>query len=98
MTDAKKLTPLEKIDAKIEKMRKQRAVILTRETNEQRKLRSRKCAILGAWLMANDPDAVAKIVSQLKRPQDIAVFADQRQEATPSPGQVTDTAPGEPTP
>lgn len=76
MVDEKKLSALEKLDVKIEAMRQKRAVLVSRETNEQRKLRGRKCAILGAWLMANDPDTVARIVSQLKRPQDVAVFAD----------------------
>ena len=52
MTAEKKLTQLEKLDARIEAMRQKRALIVSRESNEQRKLRSRKCAILGAWLMA----------------------------------------------
>ncbi len=88
MTDEKKLTAIEKLDAKIEAMRQKRAALVSRETNEQRKLRGRKCAILGAWLMANDPDAVARIVSQLKRPQDVAVFADSL------PVKPSDAAPG----
>ena len=75
MTAEKKLTQLEKLDARIEVMRQKRALIVSRESNEQRKLRSRKCAILGAWLMANEPETVARIVGQLSRPQDAAVFA-----------------------
>lgn len=91
MTDEKKLTAIEKLDAKIEAMRQKRAALVSRETNEQRKLRNRKCAILGAWLMANDPDTVARIISQLQRPQDVAVFSDAGQGKPPA------TAPGEPT-
>jgi hypothetical protein len=93
MTEPKKLSAIEKLDAKIEAMRQQRAVLVSRETNEQRKLRGRKCAILGAWLMANDPDTVAKIISQLKRPQDVAVFVDSLPEK-PSVS-APDIAPGE---
>ena len=92
MTEPKKLSAIEKLDAKIEAMRQQRAVLVTRETNEQRKLRGRKCAILGAWLLSNDPDTVARIISQLKRPQDVAVFADSLPEnpSVTAPGAAVD--------
>lgn len=95
MAEEKKLSAIEKLDAKIEAMRQKRAALVSRETNEQRKLRGRKCAILGAWLMANDPDTVARIISQLKRPQDVAVFSDSLQgnPAATAPSVV----PGEPT-
>lgn len=93
MAEEKKLSVIEKLDAKIEAMRQKRAALVSRETNEQRKLRGRKCAILGSWLMANDPDTVARIISQLKRPQDVAVFADSLSEkpSAATPG----VAPGE---
>ncbi len=76
MTEPKKQTALEKLDARIEQLRARRTVIVQRETGEQRKLRNRRASILGGWLMANEPAKVAAIVASLTRPQDIAAFAD----------------------
>lgn len=67
-------TALEKLDDRIKQLADRRALIVSRETTEQRKLRNRKCAILGGWLLANDVTRVAEIVASLARAQDRAVF------------------------
>ena len=76
MTEPKKLTALEKLDQRIEQLRNRRAVIVQKETGEQRKLRNRRASILGGWLMANEPEKVALIIAKLQRPQDIAAFSE----------------------
>lgn len=76
MSEPKKLTALEKIDQRLEQLRNRRAVIVQRETGEQRKLRNRRASILGGWIMANEPEKMAAIVAALQRPQDIAAFSD----------------------
>lgn len=76
MSEPEKMTALEKLDKKIEQLRKRRLGIVQRETTEQRKLRNRRASILGGWLMANEPAKVAAIVAALQRPQDIAAFSD----------------------
>lgn len=84
MNEPKKLTALEKLDQRIEQLRNRRAVIVQKETGEQRKLRNRRASILGGWLMANEPEKVAAIIAKLQRPQDIAAFSDSASVPVPA--------------
>lgn len=62
------------IDAEIQKLKAKKAQMVARETAEQRRARTRQAAILGGWLMANEPATVERIKSALTRPQDRKAF------------------------
>jgi len=44
-------------------------------SQERRRADGHRKAILGGWLIANHPELVTKIVSSLKREQDVAAFS-----------------------
>ncbi|WP_371434650.1 hypothetical protein [Polaromonas sp.] len=62
------------IDTEIQRLQTQRQAILTREQKAKRDKETRQKAILGGWIMANEPDTMQRIVARLARPQDRAAF------------------------
>lgn len=63
------------ISQKIAQLQNQLDQELARESEAERKLRSRQAIILGSWLMANKPERALEIANQaLRRPQDRAAF------------------------
>lgn len=48
----------------------------TQIKGDARKAHTKRLIIAGAWIEANDPAYLAKIVQQLTRPQDIEAFKD----------------------
>ena len=62
------------IDKEIELLKAKRAALVARESNAQRRIRTRKAAILGGWIMANDPHLAERIASRLVRDQDRRAF------------------------
>ena len=65
---------LQDIDSKLVELLAKKRAIEFEQTAAQRRARNHQCVILGAWLMANDEDAVERIKGQLSRPQDRAAF------------------------
>jgi len=63
------------ISQKISQLQNQLDQELARESEAERKLRSRQAIILGTWLMKNKPERALEIANQaLRRPQDRAAF------------------------
>jgi hypothetical protein len=62
------------IDKKLAELKALRHQVASREALAQRRERTQRCVILGAWLMANDPSRVEQIVGQLTRDQDRKLF------------------------
>lgn len=68
---AKTIAELEKA---IAQLNQQKLQLQAQEEKKKRALETKQKAILGGWLMANDPDQVKRIVAKLKRPQDRKAF------------------------
>jgi hypothetical protein len=62
------------LDEKIRQLQARKQKLAAREAAEARRRRTRQAAILGGWLMGNDPQRVREIVASLTRPQDRAAF------------------------
>lgn len=71
---AEKKTALERIDEKLEQLRKRRLLLANRETKEKRATRTRKAIIVGSWIISNDDAQYQRIINNLTRDQDRAVF------------------------
>ena len=74
------------IDKAIEQLKALRAAKVAKESSEERRIRTRRAAILGGWLLANDPDQVELIKGKLVRDQDRKAFGLEpfRQRETPA--------------
>jgi hypothetical protein len=68
------LTKLERLKQQRDALDKSINEMLTAQAEAETKLRNRRCIILGAWLMENNPAQVAKIVASLTRTQDRNAF------------------------
>lgn len=62
------------IDKEIEQLRARRATLVAKESDAERRIRTRQAAILGGWLLANDPALVETIKNKLTRDQDRNAF------------------------
>lgn len=65
---------LEAIDKRLAQLQVQRQKLQVQEAKRERARRAQQLAILGGWLMANDPAMVEMIKASLKRRQDRAAF------------------------
>lgn len=74
------------IEKEIAQLQARRAQLVAKETQEERKARTRQAAILGGWLLANDSEYVERIKTKLTRPQDRKAFGLEPIEPTTSPG------------
>jgi len=69
-----KIERLQAIEQKLAELLAKKRSIESEQTAVQRRERNHRCVILGAWLVANEPDQVERIKAQLTRPQDRAAF------------------------
>jgi len=65
---------LQDLDQKLSELLARKRAIESEQTAVERKALNHRKAILGGWLMANDPAAVERIKGQLRRPQDRSAF------------------------
>jgi len=69
-----KIERLQAIEQKLAELLAKKRSIESEQTAAQRRERNHRCVILGAWLVANEPDQVERIKAQLSRAQDRAAF------------------------
>jgi hypothetical protein len=69
------MNKIEALKAQREELDKKIRDLAAKQSAADRKLKDRQKIIIGAWLMENNQDQVAKIVASLTRPQDKAAFA-----------------------
>lgn len=68
------MNKIEALKAQREELDKKIRDLSSKQAAADRKQKDRQKIIIGAWLMENNPDQVAKIVSLLTRDQDKAAF------------------------
>jgi len=62
------------IDRQIERLKDRRTAVLAQEAAAERRRRTRRSIIIGAWIQQHRPDIVEAVKAGLTREQDRAVF------------------------
>lgn len=56
------------------RLRQRAKALQVQQSQAARRLETRRAIIVGQWMMRHSPEAVARVVSRLQRPQDVAAF------------------------
>jgi lipid II:glycine glycyltransferase (peptidoglycan interpeptide bridge formation enzyme) len=73
-TSTKKHPKLEQIEQKIKQLKAQKAAIDAKSSKLERAKKTRQKIVIGAWIIANEPQKVIQIVASLTREQDRKAF------------------------